>query len=444
MKGRTKHSHRGRVIVLLVVLAGAGGVGASLCGNPPGGRADESRAHAAARPAESRGRRLGRFSRSHPPEIARPESGALVSVREIEPAFARYRQTLCQRVAVNATTVPDHDALLGLALSEAAPASLQLVGSLSEGDVPRRAAPDVAEWLGDFDLRAAEPCLVLAVIELLTIWPEAEPGDLLAALAGNPPGGSIFMTLKALGAMGETGRADYADLAARFVDPANDARVVARAIRTAAVITGDAELAATLASDEAFPMDDSLAGELAGALTPAAGPGLDRTMRALLRSQDPFRQEAGLKAAAIGVGMPAALPRVLEAAAGPHLSMEAARSGVDAIRAAMPGSAAATLLDLARSPAASPDARAAAITAIGDAPIDVAVEVASRGPTPFMAIQLAAHAERIHEGSARRILEALAATSIPKESLVEAIRGAEDEALIRAGLAVFPDPGLWD
>lgn len=439
--GRAKAILSGAALIL-----GIGILAVVLCGGPETPtRAAESRADAASRLAVGRDRRLGKLSRSHPPKVARPERGALVSVREMEPAFARYRDTLCERVAANSATVPDREAVLGLALSEAVPARRRLSGSLSEADVARRASPEVAKWLGDFDARGAEPCVVLALIQLLNIWPEAEPGDLLADLATHPPGGSLFITMKAIGAMGESGRADYVDVLATFVDPGNDSRVVAKATRAAAVITGDAELALALASNEEFPMDGSLAGELALALMPASGPGLDRTMQVLLGSDDPFRREAGLRAAAVGVGMPVALPQVLEATTDPDLPMEVARNGVDAIlRGTGAGSGDRALLDLARNDGASVDARAAALLAMAEPPIEVAIEVAGRQPTPFMGIQLALRAERIRGGSARLILDALAAESVPKESLVEAIRAAENEALLRAGHEAFPDPGLWE
>jgi hypothetical protein len=360
----------------------------------------------------------------------------------MEPAFARYRDALCERVA-SSSAADAEDAFPG-ALSETVAARSLLADSLSVSQVARRASPEVRDWLSDFDLARAEPCVVLAVIQLLTIWPEAEPGDLLAELARHPPRASVFMTMKALGAMGQTGRADYLDVLATFVDPENDSRVVAKAIRSAAVISGDADLALTVASDEAFPMDGSLAGELAVALMPASGPALDGTMRALLGARDPFRLEAGLKAAAIGVGMPAALAEVMDATALPDLRAGAARAGVDAIREAMPGTAAHALLDLASNARASADARAAALVAIGDAPIEVAFDIASRGPTPFMAVQLARHAEHVRAGSAILILQTLPAESASREGLVDAIRGSNDEVLIRAGRAAFSDPELWE
>ena len=96
----------------------------------------------------------------------------------------------------------------------------------------------------------------------------------------------------------------------------------------------------------------------ANALAPAEGPALDTTMQALLGSADPFRQQAGLRAAAQGRGMPAALPLVIEAAADPDLSLDAARRAVVAIERALPGAAAPVLVELARDESASADASA--------------------------------------------------------------------------------------
>lgn len=385
-----------------------------------------------------------RHSRIAPPGIVRRPVGALVTAEELERAFSRYRDALCERVDANSRSIENAEAVLGLSVTEAAPVKSESFSSLFQDGLPRRAGPGVTEWLASLELGSEPPCVALAAITLLGLWPEAEPADLLADLARHPPGGSVLLTINALVAMGETGRADYLDVLSSFVDPANDSRVVAKALRSAAVITGDAESALELARDETFPIDEGLAFGLARSLDPAEGPALDLTLRTLLDSDDPFRREAGLRAAALGTGMPAALPRVIRAAADPDLSTEAARYAVRAIERAMPGAAAPTLLDLARNASASPDARAAAYTAIADPPMDLGLVIARRQPAPVLLVRLAEHAERLRQGGALAIFEAIAATSVPREALVEAIRGAHDELLLDAGRSAFQDPGLWE
>jgi hypothetical protein len=371
--------------------------------------------------------------------------GDIVSAAELEVALRQYEEALCGRVRENARSIVDSEAVLGLSATEAAPALSRAFGALEVNGVARRAGDGARAWLATLRLEEEqEPCTVLAAVLLLDHWPEAEPASLLADLARSPPGGSLFIAINAIHAMGETGRSDYVDVLRQFVEPGNDRRVIAKSIRAAAVITGDAGLALAIAEDASFPVDERLAFGLGHAFSPAAGPLLERTMERLLTSEDPLRQEAALRAAADGAAMPSALPLVMRAAADPDLTTVAARKAVDAIRDAMPGTAAPVLLALAQNSGASADARAAAFLAIGDPPIDVAMAIARQGPAPRMLVQVAGHAERLEAGSAVDVFEAFAETGAPSEALVAAIRAWDDETLIRAGQLVFDEPALWD
>lgn len=396
----------------------------------PGGTAAPSRTGV-------QNRRLSkRFSRRAPPAITQVSWGNLVPDEQFIEAIEQYRDSVCAHYAENARRIPNPDRALFLAKTQSVEDLNEIVERFSANDVRGTAGPGVSHALEEWRWEEREPCVALAITLLLQTWPEAEPRSLLSQIASRPPHGSIAIAMAAVEAMGQTGRSDYLPALGAIVDPDTDPRVVSRALRAEATITGEAGLALRVA-DSSFPMEENLAVGVSQALRIADGPTVDRTLACLLRSDDPFRQESGLIAASRGIGMPAALTDVVELSADASLSPEMARHAVDAIREANTDAQEGLLLDLAANSAASPHSRAAAVVAMSAPPTDLALQVARSGPAAFLMVELAVRLERLHDGAALSVFQQYAGSGASLTDAQAAVDDVHDAELSRLARVAF-------
>lgn len=166
----------------------------------------------------------------------------------------------------------------------------QFAQETSVDGVTRHVSPAVtsllASWLED---APDDRCTELAVIEILKIWPEAEPGSLLKSLARSA---SVEISLRAVEAMAETGRLDYLDTLETLTDPGNDDAVIWRAVVAAARISGE-PTALERVTAHGYPLSADLASHLSRVGRAVDAAGLQDLAGDLILSDDKTRVTLG-------------------------------------------------------------------------------------------------------------------------------------------------------
>lgn len=373
---------------------------------------------------------LGALSRRIPPSIARPDVGEALEREDLAPIFETYRAALCREYGAQISRHSDPDVALELARNGAVQERRAMLSLATDG-VARTAGTSMIRYVAELAMAGHDgPCAVSAFLDVLRLWPEAEPASYLADLARDPPGGSLLVTCAAIDAMGQTGRADYAVVLSTFVRVGVDSRIVFNAVEASTTILGDSDVALSLLADD-FVFDEVLAGGLPHALAVATGPSVDEVVQRLASSNDPNRRLTAFRAAAIGAGMPAALPAIVDAARRPSTTREEASRMVEAIQEVGADAAPEELMTLARDPRTSPITRAIALLAAGGSQqnVDLSRQIAATTTDPDVAIDLALSVLPSSSDQARRVLGAFARDPELETVLVARLQGARDGAL---------------
>ena len=399
---------------------------------PVSARQSESRSRTRAKRFIARTRHLlGALSARVPPAIVRPEVGEPIEREELAQLLEEYQSKFCANYEIEVARLPDAESALDMARTRASAEKDEMLAALSVDGVARTASTSALAYLAE---RSAvdrdRACAAYALVDLLRVVPEAEPGSYLAQIARDPPSGSILLRSAAIDAMGQTGRADYVREVDGYVVPGTDSRVLVSAVEASTTIVGDAEVASKLLSDD-FVVDEQLAGGLPHALSVGAGPRLVEVVSSLASASEPKRRLAALRAASLGSGLPDALPAIVEAARAPTTTREEASRIVESIQNTSGDGAPAQLMNLARDRGISPMMRGISLLAArpGRDAEGVARQIAGATRDVSLALSLARAAHGADPNLANRILDAFARDRELETALVRALTAPRSSTL---------------
>lgn len=352
-------------------------------------------------------------------------------------AVRAYQHEICGQLDVQASSMRSEDERLESAWGEAQRERREIFEALVVGDVGRPVAADAAATLAPLVASATLPCEVLAVVEMLGLWPELEPDSYLDEVARDPPRGSVLVRALAVDAMGQTGRADYATALDRFISTSYDTRVVWHALRAVTTIMGDVPASTTSRVVDSLVFDDELVAGIVPALAPAQGPRTVGLVEELVGSDDRMQREAALRAASFGAGMPGARMAITLAGRS-DLSASESEYLVRAIVAHGDDGAdtRARLGALAENGTLCPNVRATALArvlAASGMTLDGALtaSVMRSGPDPSLVVEILRMAIAHSEDDARSLVLAYYETPARRAVLEQVLERARDFDLLR-------------